>query len=550
MLGAMHSLKKRAGALPQPKDGFPPTPPPCNSTVVHSDSTRLRLYTEQPPPQQPELVGIASLPAVLRAFQRATGWMLHYTPGLPAAEDTGHWTAPVAASGLTLQGHFSLTSEEGEGATAPTSAKAAQSLAVALADMVGELLQTRQALWHREAELAAGVPLVPHSEEEKHLATRLQSVLEAGARSAGCQAVGLYLLDEATTELKLRAAWGLPFDRFTQKARPLRGALADLEALLGHAVVLDDTDDPRYWRIPEDFPSAVCLPISSPTTILGTVWFFADRARGFSDAQTSILEIVAGRIAADLEREMLLREGVDAVRVKRQHESVARMLEDHVPTTAPELEGWEVGGSLNPGSGPRGDFYDWFVRPDGRLVVGVGQAAGGGISAALVASEVRTALRSHAFYHAHPRDILNEVNRTIRAASPGDAQVGLACMVIDPETGLTETAVAGDVGLMLIRSGRRRTLSRFSPPIGESDTPDFHAARLDLREGDELALWGPSPEGWAGPQDLAGLISRVLRTHAGQAVRDQLEQVAAAWSCPASSEQGGPGALVVVRRRP
>ena len=51
-----------------------------------------------------------------------------------------------------------------------------------MADMLGELLQTRYALWRREAELAAGVPVVPHREEEKHLAARLEAVLKGERR--------------------------------------------------------------------------------------------------------------------------------------------------------------------------------------------------------------------------------------------------------------------------------------------------------------------------------------------------------------------------------
>ena len=65
-------------------------------------------------------------------------------------------------------------------------------------------------LWQREAELAAGVPLVPHREDQKHLAARLEAVLRAGAEAVGGDAIALYLLDEATTELKLRCSWGLP----------------------------------------------------------------------------------------------------------------------------------------------------------------------------------------------------------------------------------------------------------------------------------------------------------------------------------------------------
>ena len=118
--------------------------------------------------------------------------------------------------------------------------RSVQRLAGSIADVLGELLETRRAVWQREAELAAGVPLVPHREEEKHLAAHAGGRTKSGREAVGGDAIALYLLDESTSELKLRSAWGLPFDRLVAAARPLQGAIADLEALLGHAVVLDN----------------------------------------------------------------------------------------------------------------------------------------------------------------------------------------------------------------------------------------------------------------------------------------------------------------------
>ena len=142
------------------------------------------------------------------------------------------------------------------------------------------------------------------------LAARLQAAVKSAANAVEGQAAALYLLDEGTSELKLRSCWGLPFDRLTAPARRLQGSLADLEALLGHAVVLENTSLMPGWNAPEDFAAAICVPVSSSTTVLGTLWIFCDETRDFTDAQTSVAEIVAGKIATDLEREMLLHEGV------------------------------------------------------------------------------------------------------------------------------------------------------------------------------------------------------------------------------------------------
>src|SRR5262249_28476281 len=144
--------------------------------------------------------------------------------------------------------------------------------------------------------------------------------------------------------LKLRACFGLPQDRLLAPARPLRGAAADLEALVGHAVVLEDTSLLPHWRCPEDFPSAVCVPVSSPSLPLGTLWAFSDEPRDFTPEQTNLLEIIAGRLAADLEREMLLAVGAQAKNYDKQLDVAARWQADRLPSIAPLVDDYEFAG--------------------------------------------------------------------------------------------------------------------------------------------------------------------------------------------------------------
>lgn len=358
---------------------------------------RLRLYSEQPPKNPRSLIeAVASLPDLLDAFDKATGWSLRYMGdaaskvGGSAVELPIHTGRGLPPSHLRLEAHVA----EEKKAKGGVARKSAETLAASIADMLGELLQTRHALWQREAELAAGVPTVPHREEEKHLAARLESVLKGGAEAVGCDAAALYLLDEGTSELKLRSSWGLPFDRLTLPARPLKGAIADLEALLGHAVVLDDAETMHIWNVPEDFPTAVCVPVASPTTLLGTLWVFGGERRDINDRQTNILEVVAGRLASDLEREMLLRESVDGAELKKQLASAERLQRSGLPTIAPMLDSWDVAGCTQQAQGLGGAFHDWFCLPDGLLAVAVGRAQSDGIAASLTANAVRTSLRA------------------------------------------------------------------------------------------------------------------------------------------------------------
>jgi hypothetical protein len=275
-----------------------------------------------------EASAIGSLPDLERAFQRATGWSLQYTPGPQRKPPTDlSWSAPVSPGVGTPLGHLRLGAVEAGSDLAgpsvpqrsaaaddsgmagpPVSWESARGLASAVAGMLGELVQTRVALRQREADLASAVPLVAETHEEQHLALRLEAAIRGGAEALRCHAAALYLLDAGTSSLKLRSCWGLPWDRLTAPPRPLQGAVADLESLLGHAVVLSDATLMRHWRVPEDFPAAACVPVSSPTTILGTLWVFSNEERDFDDHETNILEVVAGRVAAELERERLWQE--------------------------------------------------------------------------------------------------------------------------------------------------------------------------------------------------------------------------------------------------
>ena len=438
------------GAYGPRTEGKTAHPRPENLPVATTSPppSTLRLYTE-PAARAARSAAVASLPDVLQAFQRATGWNLQFASGLVpktcSAKSTveSTWSAAVNPGQGSAPGHLTLRGVEGAAESCPVSFEAARGLASAIGGMLEETLQLRRALVEREAELAAGVPLVPHPEEPEHLANRLEAVLRGGAQAVGCHAAALYLLDEATSKLKLRSCWGLPLDRLTAPPRPLQGAVADLESMLGHAVVLEDTPMMRHWRAPEDFAAAVCVPISSSTTILGTLWIFSNAKRDFSDEQTNVVELVSGRLAADLEREMLWQEGFAAAAIKKQIAAAERMQRNQLPTVAPLLDQWDLAGWTEQAESLGGDFHDWFCLPDGLLAVAVGHAMDGGIQAAIAASGLKSALRAHGQYYREAQQTLKRLNLTLWTGSAGDQHATLFYGLIETATGRISTASAG-----------------------------------------------------------------------------------------------------------
>lgn len=492
----------------------------CRSKIVAKKiAPSLNRFASATVPQQSGLDVVASLPELLRAYQAATGWQLSYQSSrdgrvdsslpadLSATTCSSVWSAEVAA-GPHRVGRLSIAPEQPQpvGRRAREKADAvsrqpistdtelppaARKLARAVADVLNELLETRYALWQREAELAAQVPFVPHRAEAAQLAARLEAVLRAGAEAVGCQAAALYLLDDRTEYLKLRASWGLPFDRLLAPPRSLSGAVADLEAMLGHAVVLEEARECLSWQPPEDFASAVCLPVSTPTNLLGTVWFFCDRKRDFSSRETNLLEVAAGRLAVELEREILLAHCLNTGPWREQIDAAERLQQSQLPGVPPMLDDWQLSGWAHQLHRVGGAFYDWFCCPDGRIGFALGRAESrskhGGWDAALTAANIRTALRVHGQYQPEPHDVIRQANMTLWVGSAGDQQSAAVFGTVQANEARLRCSFGGDLVCWRM-SARDDRMPTPGSPLGESPESSYQTTELAAKPG-EFFLW-------------------------------------------------------------
>ena len=310
---------------------------------------------------------LASLPELSQAFQKVTGYQLRFLkPGASSLDCVT--TFPISLAKESDSCAMGLARNLTSVSLIPE--RNVESLARALADLISEAHQWQIALRQREAELAANVQLTFHHHDHHGLAQQLEQILRSGAKAVGCDAAALYLLDHETSLLKLRSIWGLPEERLTDPPRSLATALADLEAMLGHAIVLNEGEfSAERWKAPEHFSSSLCVPVTSSTTIHGTLWCFADSQIDFDSEAINLLEILAGRIAIELERKTLLREGHDGMILKRQLTDAEHFLQNQLPRAAVKSDDpWQIAGTTCHSKPLAATFYDWqAIAPDKSL---------------------------------------------------------------------------------------------------------------------------------------------------------------------------------------
>lgn len=174
----------------------------------------------------------------------------------------------------------------------------------ALAQLLGDAYRWQQALRLYEEKQAAFIDVSSFL----HRNESLFRLLKESAKLVDCCAASLYLLDSQQKTLKLRSCWGLPEERLLDPPKPLHDSLADVEAILGQAVVVNEDYLFEMWHVPENFPMAICLPIMSQQTVWGTLWLFSNRRRDCTVYELNLMEYMTGRLSAELEKMALSRE--------------------------------------------------------------------------------------------------------------------------------------------------------------------------------------------------------------------------------------------------
>jgi PAS domain S-box-containing protein len=194
--------------------------------------------------------------------------------------------------------------------------------------------------------------------------------------------------------------------------------------------------------------------------------------------------------------------GVVVVEVTEQHEEraalremavqereVARRLQAGLlPTSIPDIAGYEVCARYEPGTAGLRVGGDWYeiveIRP-GDLAIVVGDAVGHDLDAAIAMSQIRHALTGLSHAHDDPATIIEQLDE-YAAHTPEALASTLFYARLDPSTGELRYTLAGHHPPLLVhRSGRHDWFdARPGPPIGVA--AERFTATCRLEPGDTI----------------------------------------------------------------
>lgn len=273
----------------------------------------------------------------------------------------------------------------------------------------------------------------------------------------------------------------------------------------------------------------------------------------FSELDQRTLGLFTRQAGIALENAHLHRQALEKERLEREMQLASDIQRQILPKTLPELSGWDLAGWSCPARQVGGDYFDVRALPGERLLLVVADVSGKGMPAALLVSNLHSALRLLADSRASDPALLVQLNRHVLESSLPNKFITLLLVEVDRSSGRATYLNAGHNPALVLRAdGGLDRLEASGPPVGLLPDATYAVGHVTLGPGDLLCLYSDGitecadevGEEWG----ESGLLE-LLGEHPGESLPGLVERVECACRCHAGSQpQGDDQTLVLVRR--
>ena len=267
-----------------------------------------------------------------------------------------------------------------------------------------------------------------------------------------------------------------------------------------------------------------------------------------------VLTTLGSVAAIRVENTRLLAERLEQESFERELQLAREIQQRFLPTAPPAVPGFELQGISFPSYEIGGDYYDFILCDDHRLVVALGDVSGKGTSAALLMSSLHAAVHAQVSLCRPITETISAVNRYLADNTPSNRFVTLFYAELDPLTGSLSFINAGhNPPLIVHAAGTVENLSAGGLPLGIRADADYREGRTQLQPSDVLVIYSDGVSEAVNPQGaefgtdrLYEVVSHNLNASAA-GIRDRIEAALTKWA------QGTPAAdditLVIVKRQ-
>ena len=236
--------------------------------------------------------------------------------------------------------------------------------------------------------------------------------------------------------------------------------------------------------------SILCAPLMIGNSVVGVLYvdyLFTQRSISEDDVR---LVAQIGRFAAIKLETTRLREEAIQKRIMDEELKMASGIQRRLLPAAPTgIPGFTFVGKNEPCRTVSGDYYDFAIRPNGKVYFVIGDVSGKGVTAGLMMAGLQVAFRIFSKADPDPATLVTQLNLALKENLPQSKFVTLFLGRLDINTGAIEYVNAGHTPPLWLRRGSTTELTDSDLLLGVVSRAEFINRELTLAPGDSLVLF-------------------------------------------------------------
>lgn len=336
---------------------------------------------------------------------------------------------------------------------------------------------------------------------QEEVVTHAITLLDA---SAG----GLLLINPITQRLEMKSLFALEPEANTQLENlsiPLQTdqetssaltPIAQVATQEGETLISNDEVGGLLGR-----RNLMAVPMRGREETLGVLIVADKEGRGgttpdFTDEDRVLLEAFANQAGVSIENAQLYQEALEGRQLQAEMDEAAKIQQNLIPDTLPDISGYEATGLYFPRGGVGGDYYDCLPDANDTWGLAIADVSGKGMQAALLMATLRAGLHSEVTRKEDLPSMAEALNSLLYASSTSGKFATFFYAQLHPETDQITSINAGHNYPLVIRSeGGCDELEKGGVMLGMfpndvlSEISEFEQETTQLGSGDVVLFY-------------------------------------------------------------